>query len=355
MKRLNNEMLSFLLKSLGIRKSAKVRSTPIARGGSNRSFHRIAHEFGTSIFMVYDIAREENRYYAAIADFLRSIGVPVPGIIVHDPEKGFILMDDLGDRDLWSYREEPWTERGLYYRKTLSAIHRLHAFPVQDFPIDTVPLMEAFGPNLYKWERDYFFDNSVDAVCGITISEAERTDLEAELEGLAGRLLDMPVTLVHRDLQSQNVMVYNDRAAFVDFQGMRFGNPLYDLGSLLYDPYVSFAEDQRVELLRYYHELSTDREDAVQNGKWGGAGDVNYLPTDWRTFEEGFRDAASQRLMQALGAYGFLGLKKGLSGFLAHIPAGIANLIDSASRSQHLPLLKKLAINCQRSLARRIS
>jgi hypothetical protein len=33
-----------------------------------------------------------------------------------------------------------------------------------------------------------------------------------------------------------------------------------------------------------------------------------------------------QRLMQALGAYGFLGLVKGRSHFLEHIPAALGNL-----------------------------
>jgi hypothetical protein len=38
--------------------------------------------------------------------------------------------------------------------------------------------------------------------------------------------------------------------------------------------------------------------------------------------------AGLQRLMQALGAYGFLGLVKGRRGFLAHVPRGLAHLRD---------------------------
>ena len=351
MKRLNNEMLSFVRQSLGLRKSASVRSSPLAKGGSNRTFHRITYEHGSAVFMVYDLAREENGYYAAIARFLLTVSVPVPGIIAHDPERGLILMEDLGDRDLWSYREEPWTKRSAFYRETLAAIHRLHAFSVRDFPAAEVPLMEAFSRDLYKWEHEYFFDNFVHAVCGINLDGTEKRELEAELEKLAAGLLDMPASLVHRDLQSQNVMICNGRPVFVDFQGMRFGNPLYDLGSLLYDPYASLTEDERVELLRYYYELSAED---FENNETGRAGVVNHLSA-WSAFREGFRNAAAQRLMQALGAYGFLGLERGLRAFLTHIPAGIANLVDSASRSQRLPLLKTLAIRCQQSLTLKIS
>lgn len=33
-----------------------------------------------------------------------------------------------------------------------------------------------------------------------------------------------------------------------------------------------------------------------------------------------------QRLMQALGAYGYLGISKGIEGFLQHIPAAVESL-----------------------------
>ena len=42
--------------------------------------------------------------------------------------------------------------------------------------------------------------------------------------------------------------------------------------------------------------------------------------------EELVRLCAMQRLMQALGAYGYLGLVKGNSNFLAHIPTALASL-----------------------------
>ena len=66
--------------------------------------------------------------------------------------------------------------------------------------------------------------------------------LEAELAALAGRLGETPLSLVHRDLQSQNVMVVNGEPVLIDFQGLRPGSFFYDLGSLLFDPYVAFPK-----------------------------------------------------------------------------------------------------------------
>jgi hypothetical protein len=57
--------------------------------------------------------------------------------------------------------------------------------------------------------------------------------------------------------------------------------------------------------------------------------------------------------MQALGAYGFLGLKRGRQEFLTHVANGLTNLIDASTRAKSLPLLKRLALSCQRALQRK--
>ena len=355
-------MLQFVRQALGLGRSDALTSMPLAKRGSSRSFHRIRYEdHGSVVFMCYDHVRKENNYYAAIADFLLNIHVPVPRILAHDHLRGFIVMEDLGDRDLWSYRDESWIRKSAYYRATLSIAYGLHTFPVEDFPLDKVPLMERFSLDLYRWERAYFLENFVHAVCGIKLNPWEAKDLEDELKSLSVRLENAKPSLVHRDLQSQNVMIYKDQPVFIDFQGMRFGNLFYDLGSLLYDPYVSLTEDERMDLLSYYYQLPAgDSTDILQNDISSGDEAIkishvkaDILQTDWAVFQDRFRDASAQRLMQALGAYGFLGLKSGLSEFLGHIPRGIANLVDSAARAKQLPLLKNLALNCQQSLNRK--
>ena len=45
----------------------------------------------------------------------------------HDDKEGLIWMEDLGEHDLWSYREEPWPTRRAYYESALEEVYRLHA------------------------------------------------------------------------------------------------------------------------------------------------------------------------------------------------------------------------------------
>ena len=61
--------------------------------------------------------------------------------------------------------------------------------------------------------------------------------------------------MIHRDFQSQNIMIKNDQPVFIDFQGMSTGNLFYDLGSLICDPYVTFNSDERNELIAFYYRI----------------------------------------------------------------------------------------------------
>jgi hypothetical protein len=97
---------------------------------------------------------------------------------------------------------------------------------------------------------------------------------------------------------------------------------------------VNFSERERDELLSFYYGLS----------KWD---------LDWAFFQNTFWEASTQRLMQALGAYGFLGLKKGLKDFLEHIPAGLRNLHQAAIHVASLPRLQALTQACQRAIERK--
>jgi aminoglycoside/choline kinase family phosphotransferase len=252
--------------------------------------------------------------------------VPVPEIHHHDPEEGLIWMQDLGEQDLWSFRNASWPPRRALYESTLDGVLRMHTQATELAPGADLRLERVFDTDLYLWEQGYFFENCLGNYFQTPESElAELTALPA-LRGAAESLAARPRVLVHRDFQSQNVMINEGAAWLIDFQGMRYGLAQYDLASLLYDPYVALASDERCDLLSFY------KKRLEQNG----------APVD-SDFDEVFRWCALQRLMQALGAYGFLGLKKNRPDFLAHTPVALRSLLEVASTLDGLaPLVKKL-------------
>ena len=284
--------------------SGEINIMPIAKGGSDRKFYRVSCAPDQSLILVkYSLEREENRHYVAIAQFLAKHGIRAPRIYHHDPAEGLIWIEDLGERDLFSYRDESWLVRRAFYESALDEIGKLHRLPESVCIEMREHLPAEFNAALYRWEQTYFFENCLGRYYKIDKATVAALANLAALEEIAESLGKLPRVLVHRDFQSQNIIIRNGAASLIDFQGMRPGLAQYDLASLLYDPYVSLNDGERAELLAYYCGGSVTAE-----------------------FEQTLRLCAMQRLMQALGAYGFLGLVKGHKHFLAHVSAAQQSL-----------------------------
>jgi aminoglycoside/choline kinase family phosphotransferase len=301
--------------------AGRIEITPIERGGSDRNFYRVRCPAEQSLILVkYNLAREENRHYVRIAQFLAQHEIHVPKIYFHDADHGLIWIEDLGETDLFGFREEPWLVRAALYRSAIDEIAKLHTLRAQEWTQLRGEMPPEFNASLYRWEQQYFFDNCLGRM--FQIEEKKRRTL-ASLVGLnkiADRLAKLPRVLVHRDFQSQNILVRNAQAYLIDFQGMRPGLAQYDLASLLFDPYAQLTPSEREELCSYYLE---------RRG----------LTKKSAAFEETLRLCAIQRLMQALGAYGFLGLAKGNRHFLAHVPAALNSLREIVSELRELAVL----------------
>jgi len=302
----------------------------IEKGGSGRKFWRLAMDGRSLILVRYSGERPENRYYVAIAQFLSKVGVRVPEIHFHDDLEGLILMEDAGHDDLRSHCDAPWFERRALYERTLDQALILHtrAHLVPDRP----SLQQEFNAPLYRWEQDYFIQHCLQRHFGLT-DEAINAHLNRDyLVTIADRLAAEPRCLVHRDFQSQNVIIRGGQICLIDFQGLRPGLAQYDLASLLLDPYVNLSAPEREELLAHY--LS-----GLHGAGYQEAAD----------FRAVYDLCAMQRLMQALGAYGKLGYVDGKYDFLEHISIAMPRLIEILQRISEMQkladLLQSLPLN----------
>jgi len=284
---------------------------PVEHGGSDRKFWRGGGAAAGLVLVSYGTEKEENAAYARCARFLHERGVQVPEVLAHDEAGRRLLMEDAGTEDLWTYRAAPWAVRRELYGRALEQAARLHALDAAEAAAAGV-LREPFNAALYEWEQDYFFQHFVGEDTGRRLRAA--VPLGEQARSLAAR----PRVPVHRDFQSQNVMIRSDEVTLIDFQGMRAGLAAYDVASLLFDPYVALSAGERAELSRLYLEKAGRSDDA-----------------GW---EQELRAAARQRLMQALGAYGFLGRVKGKPAFLEHIPAAAERLAALCDEPAWQPL-----------------
>lgn len=284
------------------------------------------------IIVRYSGHREENKHYVDIAQFLAASGVNVPRIYLHDPAEGLIFMEDLGELDLWHWRDEPWSVRRPLYQAALDQIARLHINATQRFPGSGIQLENEFAEQLYLWEQNYFFEHCLGKFFSLPQGQLQSLQATPGLESVASRLAGLPRVLIHRDFQSQNILTIQGQAWLIDFQGMRPGLAEYDLASLLYDPYVSLSPAERGELAEYYRQRAAATGAVV-----------------FEDSQEILNLCAMQRLMQALGAYGFLGMEKQRREFLKHIPVAAKSLcgvLESVEGMQ--PLGQLLASLCEK-------
>jgi N-acetylmuramate 1-kinase len=305
---------------------AAIHVAAIEKGGSGRKFWRM-HVGGQSLILVhYGEDRPENRYYVAIARFLAGVGVRVPFTYFHEEADGLIIMEDAGDTDLWSHRNDPWPQRRALYQRTLDQALILHSQAHRAPGAKSLKFLQpVFDAALYQWEQDYFFEHCLGRHFRLTPQQIETECNRERLREIAAHLAKQPRVLVHRDFQSQNIIVREGEVCLIDFQGLRPGLAQYDLASLLLDPYVTLTEAEREELLSHY---------------------LSGLHGPGRREAPGFRGlydlCAMQRLMQALGAYGKLGHADGRAHFLDHIPAALDSLREVLDRIEGTEKLRTL-------------
>ena len=278
----------------------------VSEGASGRCIMRCTQPHGQGIIGIHwTAARADNASFLPAAHGLRSAGVRVPAVLaeLELPDGcGACLVEDLGQENLLSLRGQSWPTRRAAYAAALRELHRLHTAPV------SWPLQPPFDAELYRWEQDYFAQHYLQRHCKLPAEHARRLFAEPAWVQAAEALADLPRCPVHRDCQSQNIHLRGGDAWFIDFQGMRYGLPEYDLASLLYDPYMELLPAERDELLELWSRITAA---PLRTGI--------------------FHACALQRLMQALGAFANIGYNAGKAWYLARIPAGERALLQAAA------------------------
>jgi aminoglycoside/choline kinase family phosphotransferase len=284
---------------------------PIKRGASGRTIVRVKTPIHVPFIGIHwTEEREDNEQFIPVGHFLKQAKLRVPTIIHERPRYRVALVEDLGDVDLLSLKDRPFEERLPLYRSAFEQVDRLfYAKTPKDFH-----LMPPFDAALYRWEQNYFFEYLVEEFLGMDTKSLRENPVFTEL---AERLGAGARHLVHRDFQSQNLLIKDDKTWLIDFQGLRRGRQEYDLASLIFDPYMNHSADEREALLELWEEIADERPETTL-----------------------FHQCAAQRLMQALGAYGNILKNRGDEWYRPHI-ATAARLLELVTRGT--PLEKPLA------------
>lgn len=278
----------------------------IASGASGRCIMRSDIPQSKGIMGIYWTAdRADNASFVPAAKGLAAAGLRVPAILLtedYGKGRGACLVQDLGCTDLLSHKDAPWPIRKAAYAKAFRSIIPFHRHS-PDWE-----LQPEFDAAMYRWEQEYFAEHLLERHLGLNRSIINGV---SALREMADQLAALPKVPIHRDCQSQNIMLHAGEAWLIDFQGMRMGRSEYDIASLICDPYMDFSEKESDELLALYAELN------------GSEPDQNI-----------YCACAMQRLMQALGAFANIGYNQKRNWYLNLIPTGMRKLRQVAA---HVP------------------
>ena len=276
---------------------ARVDFQPLVADGSSRRFIRVFCDptpcwLGVVPGSSTDQDFDEFRSALAIARHLNRKGVPVPEVLAADSQLSLILFEDLGDLRLHGQLKGE-TESSLrkLYQKVIEELITMQIDGAEDFDQNWCYDTETYDLSvMIERESGYFYQ----AFWKDSLFAEEVDGLQAEFEQLARRTMDhfQPLFL-HRDFQSRNIMLKDDRVRIIDFQAGRIGPPGYDIASLLIDPYAGLSGRLQEELLGYYLDRLGQR-----NGL-----DVSLVETSYPYL-------AVQRNLQIIGAFAFLSGKK---------------------------------------------
>ena len=304
---------------------------PLKGDASDRRIFRLRGPASSSIGILGPNI-PENRAFVGFARAFRGAGLTVPRIFAVSDDHTVYLEEDLGDVTLALWQES----LGPDERERLLAMYTRVLGELLRFQIDAADAVDyglcyqwdEFGAEAMAFDTAYFRDNFLERI--VTV-EWDRASFDRESRALIDILLRADRRgFLYRDFQSRNVMIRDDAPWFIDFQSGRRGALHYDLAALLYDSRGMLSESERLLLVARYCDMLEQRQ-----------------PVNRDEFLFFFHGFAVLRLLQALGAFGNLGLNKGKPAYLALIPSrlvALGQLLRSAEIMHALPSLRELLL-----------
>lgn len=278
--------------------------------GSNRRYFRLSGV--QSLVGAVGTCVEENRAFISIAQHFAERGLPVPKVVACSDDEMVYLQQDLGDNTLFAAIEKGRAtsvfgedERQIL-RQTIRLLPDIQFSGAVGLDFSVCYPLPEFDSRTILWDLNYFKYCFLKAT-GLEFKEDKlETDFQAMVEVL---MRSQSSTFMYRDFQSRNVMIFEDKPWFIDFQGGRKGPFYYDVASFLWQAKANFPDSLRDEMVGEYI-------DALRK----------YIPVDEGYFREQLRHFVLFRTLQVLGAYGFRGYFEKKPHFIQSVPFAIENL-----------------------------
>jgi len=298
----------------------------LTAASSDASFRRYFRwEGGGRSFIVMDAPppHENCKPFVDIADLLAKSGINVPQIYAEDLPRGFLLLNDLGNKTYLDIIDGENADQ-LF----ADAIDALLAF--QQLPMDA-PL-PSYDVALLRRELELFPEWYVRRHLGIEFDTHQAALWQRASDLLIDSALAQPKVLVHRDYMPRNLMLSEPNPGVLDFQDAVYGPVTYDITCLFKDAFLSWPQVRVREW---------------QRGYWQRAGELGIpVQADFEDFLRASDLMGVQRHLKVIGIFARICHRDGKPRYLADVPRFFAYieavLVDRSELADLAELLSSL-------------
>ncbi|PPA00565.1 aminoglycoside phosphotransferase [Pseudomonas sp. MWU12-2312b] len=294
----------------------------LTAASSDASFRRYFRWEGAGkSFIVMDAPppQENCKPFVDIAFLLAKSGINVPKIYAEDLERGFLLLNDLGNK---TYLDVIDSENAddLF----ADALQALLAF--QQLPM--VAPLPGYDVALLRRELELFPEWYVKRELGIEFDAAQQVLWQQVSDLLIDSALAQPKVLVHRDYMPRNLMLSEPNPGVLDFQDAVYGPVTYDVTCLFKDAFLSWPEERVRGWLESY---------------WQQAAALNIpVQPDFEDFLRASDLMGVQRHLKVIGIFARICHRDGKPRYLADVPRFFAYIEEVIARRPELAELDVL-------------
>ena len=245
MTEMKDDLLNWTLKqrsSLGFEDIESLQ--PLREQASLRHYFRIHTDTGTKIGLISEPNSKQNELFEIHSNFLKKNGIKVPKVEVFDHQKGFMILEDFGDKVVQLVINEENKE--FLFKKSLKQIHKLQ---VVQPPADLIKLT---GERLNQ-QMSLFSEWFLTSFLELDYSTNDKKMINDSWDLIAKECSQQPHVLCHFDFELRNLMLLEkNEIGILDFQDLCLGPYAIDLVSILKDIENPLSHEDLLNCLQFY-------------------------------------------------------------------------------------------------------
>ncbi|WP_047303762.1 aminoglycoside phosphotransferase family protein [Pseudomonas fluorescens] len=314
-----DEQLAILFADQGWGAVPPATLTAASSDASFRRYFRWEGEGRSFVVMDAPPPQENCKPFVDIAFLLAKSGINVPKIYAEDLERGFLLLNDLGNK---TYLDVIDSENAdALFSDALQALLAFQQLPM-------VAPLPSYDVALLRRELELFPEWYVKRELGVELDSTQHQQWQRISDLLIDSALAQPKVLVHRDYMPRNLMLSEPNPGVLDFQDAVYGPVTYDVTCLFKDAFLSWPEERVRGWLESYWQQASALNIPVQ--------------PDFEDFLRASDLMGVQRHLKVIGIFARICHRDGKPRYLADVPRFFSYIEAVIARRPELAELQAL-------------